>query len=294
MDFKQLQSFAAVVRCGSFTQAAHQLFVSQPTVSAHVRALEEELGRKLIIRTTKAIEITPKGQEIYEYAEGILNLKERMLRACDDLQQRIIHLGASTIPSAYILPRLLSAFGRQHPNVYFSLHQSDSKGVAEGILNGVFELGFLGSFDDALNCIPVCRDRMVLITPVSKRYLEMKQTGSTPVDTLLDEPIILREKDVQNKRANRFLSDEGIDSMQLSIVARVNDQEAVKNLVAGGLGISFISEIAARNLIEEKRVLSFDLPNDDGRMLYLAHKKSAEPPAHIRSFIDFVQNCLQM
>ena len=68
MDFKQLRSFVAVVRCGSFTQAAQQLFVSQPTISAHVRALEEELGRELILRTTKAIEVTPKGKEIYEYA----------------------------------------------------------------------------------------------------------------------------------------------------------------------------------------------------------------------------------
>jgi len=293
MDFKQLQSFAVVVRCGSFTRAAHQLFVSQPTISAHIRSLEEELGRKLIVRTTKAIEVTPKGQEIYEYAVGILDLKERMQHACDDLQQRIIHLGASTIPSAYILPQMLSAFGRQYPNIYFSLHQSDSAGVAEGVLSGVFELGFLGSYDDTLNCIPVCRDRMVLISPVSKRYLEMKQAGNTPMDTLLDEPVILREKDIQNKRANRFLSEEEIDSTRLNIVARVNDQETVKNLVAGGLGISFISEIAGRNLIEEKRVLSFGLRNNDSRMLYLAHKKNIDPPAHIRFFIDFVKNSLQ-
>lgn len=293
MDFKQLQSFVTVVRCGSFTQAAHQLFISQPTVSAHIRALEEELGRTLIIRTTKSIEVTPKGREICEYAEGILNLKERMTRACDELQQRVIHLGASTIPSAYILPHILASFGKQHPNIYFSLHQSDSAGIAEGLLNGIFEIGFLGSCDETLNCIPVCRDRMVLITPVSQRYLEMQQRGENPIDTLTDEPLILREKDVQNKRANHFLHEAGLDSTQLNVVARVNDQEAIKNLVAGGLGISFISEIAARNMIEEKRVLCFNLKNDEGRMLYLAHKKSTELPAHIRSFVEFVQCLLQ-
>ena len=191
MDFKQLRSFVAVVRCGSFTQAAQQLFVSQPTISAHVRALEEELGRELILRTTKAIEVTPKGREIYEYAEGILNLKERMLRACDGLQQRIIHLGASTIPSAYILPQILSAFGRQYPEVYFNLHQSDSTGVAEGILSGIYELGFLGREDEALNCIPICRDRMVLITPVTEKYLDMKRKGVSQINLLMHEPIVL-------------------------------------------------------------------------------------------------------
>lgn len=293
MDFKQLQSFVSVVRCGSFTLAAQQLFVSQPTVSAHVRALEAELGRTLIIRTTKTIEVTPKGLEICEYAENILNMRDQMMHACEDSQQRVIRLGASTIPSAYILPQILSGFGKEHPNIYFSLHQSDSRGVAEGVLTGMFELGFLGFCDESLNCVPICRDRMVLIAPVSQRYLAMKEAGRTPMNSIVDEPIILREGDAADKHANRFLMDTGISSAQLRVVARVNDQEAVKNLVAGGMGISLISEIAARNFIEEKRVLSFELPNDEGRMLYLACRKGMEQPSHMTSFIAFVKSSLQ-
>ena len=289
MDFKQHQSFVTVVRCGSFTQAAEQLFISQPTVSAHVRSLEEELGRKLILRTTKAIEITPKGREICEYAERILNMRERMFSACSEEQGHVIHLGASTIPSAYVLPQLLPGFGRQHPNVYFSLHQSDGQGVLDGILNGVFEIGLLGLQNDALTCIPVCRDRMVLITPVEERYLQMKETGRTPMDDLTEEPMILREKNAQDKRVNRFLERMEISSAALSVIARVNDQEAVKNLVAGGVGISFISEIAARNLIEEKRVLCFELQQESERMIYLAHKKGTELSPHIRDFIAYIQ-----
>lgn len=62
MELKQLESFAAVVECESFTRAAEKLFISQPTVSAHVRALEEELHSQLIIRTTKSIQVTPRGR----------------------------------------------------------------------------------------------------------------------------------------------------------------------------------------------------------------------------------------
>ena len=289
MDFKQLQSFVTVVRCGSFTQAAQQLFISQPTVSAHVRMLEEELGRQLIVRTTKAIEITEKGREICEYAEGILDMRDRMMQACSDTQQRIIHLGASTIPSAYILPQLLAGFGKLHPNIYFNLFRSDSRGVLEGLQSGRFELGLLSKERDDMNCIPVCQDRMVLITPVSNRYLDMKKGSRSPLDDLAGEPIILREKDAQDKREHRFLEEMGVAGDQLCVVARVNDQEAVKNLVAGGVGISFISELAARNFIEEKRVLCFHLPHSIGRMLYLAYKKHVELPAHVRAFIDYVR-----
>lgn len=290
MDFKQLQSFVTVARCGSFTQAAQKLFISQPTVSAHVRTLEEELGRKLLIRTTKAIEITPKGREICEYAEGILNMRDRILNACSEAQQYIIHLGASTIPAAYILPQLLSGFAKQQPNVYFSLQQSSGAEILEGIHDGMFELGMLSRYDETLNCIPMCRDRMVLITPVSQRYLDMKNARRTPLDSLADEPLILRESDEADKQSNRFLGRMGILSSQLHAVARINDQEAVKNLVAGGMGISFISEMAAHDYIEEKRVISFELQSDDGRLIYLVHKKSVELPPHIKQFISYVES----
>ena len=96
MDFKQLQSFVTVVQEESFTQAAGRLFVSQSTVSTHIHQLESELNTKLILRTTKSLQITPNGRELYEYALNILELKERMIQACSIESRRIIHLGAST------------------------------------------------------------------------------------------------------------------------------------------------------------------------------------------------------
>ena len=83
MEFKQLKSYVAVVKYGSFTKAAERLYVSQPTISAHISALEEELKRTLIVRTTKSIEVTEKGMEIYEYAVRILELRDRMIGACE-------------------------------------------------------------------------------------------------------------------------------------------------------------------------------------------------------------------
>lgn len=107
---------------------------------------------------------------------------------------------------------------------------------------------------------------------------------------LLKQPIILWEETSRSRKtANRFLDSAGIGEEQLHVVARINDQEAVKNLVAGGLGISLISERAARNFVEEKRVLQFDLPVQNTRRLYLAHRRECILSSHMKEFLAFAR-----
>lgn len=156
MEFKQLQSFVAVVECRSFTKAAEKLFLSQPSISTHIQKLEEELHSRLMIRTTKSIEITPRGLELYNCACEIINRWENLLQHWDNEAKNIIRLGASTIPSAYILPELLPAFGTAHPGTYFSIHQSNSQDIVKKLLQGDFDVGLIGMHTDssAINCIP--------------------------------------------------------------------------------------------------------------------------------------------
>ena len=144
MDFKQLRSFVTVADCGSFTQAAVRLYTSQPTVSAHIRQLEDELHETLFLRTTKSLAITARGQELYDYAVHVLELQDQLLDAWAQ-DEHTIRLGASTIPSAYILPEVLPPFRAQHPDAVFSVLQSDSAGVLQQLRAGRFELGFAGA-----------------------------------------------------------------------------------------------------------------------------------------------------
>ena len=292
MDMKQLQSFTAVVRYRSFTKAAERLYLSQPTISTHIRNLEEELGTCLIVRTKRSVDVTPRGQELYECACNILSLRDNLIRRWSSNESRIIQLGASTIPSAYILPEILPAYGKAHPEAYFTIHQSDSRGVVEGILNGSFDLGMIGmKYDhEDLTCIPFYRDRMVLITPVNPHFLSLKEQDA-PLQRLLQEPIILREQGSGSKKsAEYFLDSMGIAEEQLKVTARINDQESIKNLVAGGLGVSIISKRAALNFVEEKRVLLFDLPEHvSQRYLYFVMKRNYVLSEHIRAFISHVK-----
>ena len=291
MELKQLRSFAAVVRYGSFTRAAENTYLSQPTISTHIRALEEELNTQLLLRDTKNLQVTPRGQELYECACRMLELQDNLLQRWRQSDQHIIQLGASTIPSAYILPEVLPLYGKQNPGSYFVVHQSDSRQVIEGVAGGLFDVGMSGMpcQDETIRCEPFFRDRMVLITPVSRRFLALQSQGEQALPELLREPIILRETGSgSQKSADRFLAQMGLRENELRVTARVNDQESIKNLVSGGLGVSIVSEKAVRDFVAEKRLLAFPLPSGSAeRNLYLLLPRHAS--ADSLRFCSFVR-----
>lgn len=292
MEFKQLRSYAAVVRCGSFTKASEQLYLSQPTVSAHVQALEEELGTCLLLRTTKSLEITPIGQEVYQRAVDILELQRQMTELGAGSARKTVRLGASTIPSAYILPQLLPEFKKRRPEIMFTVQQSNSQGVSDGLADGLFDVGLMGMKAEGgrLTCVPFCRDSIILITPPREPFLSLRRCPETPLEELLRQPIILRERSSGSQRTvSRFLESVGVREDSLLVAARMNDQEAIKNLVAGGLGISLISERAAQVFVEEGRVLRFGLPEQGTRWLYLAWRQEYTLPPHVKEFVAFVR-----
>lgn len=292
MEIKQLESFEAVVRTGSFTKAAQLLYLSQPTVSIHIRQLEERLGVQLLDRSTRGIRLTCMGEDVYRHTRDILALRDRMVASCSPKTHTILRLGASTIPAAYILPRLLPEFGRQHPDIYFSIRQSNSLDIRRQTADGLLDLGLVGEAaeEDTLSTLPFYRDRMVLITPVTDTYLAMDPALPCPIQFLLDEPFIIREAPREAPRqADRYLAELGIDVQFLRVAARVNDQETVKRLVAGGMGISLISELAARDYAREKRLLMFELPgNSPARTLYMVTSKDVTAASGVKEFGDFV------
>ena len=293
MEMKHLVAYAAVVRLGSFSRAAEELYIAQPTISLHVRQLEEELQTRLLIRTTKNIEVTEKGREVYEYAVNILQLRDRIVEKCAGGEQRIIRLGASTIPSAYILPEVLPAFVKKYPAIYFNIDQGDSRSVAEKLAEGVIDIGLIGMKPASreLEAEPFYEDMVVIITPVREPFLSMKENGTATLEKLFREPVILREEGSGSlKAANTFLANAGYPEADLQIAARTNDPETIKNLVARGMGISMISSKAAEDYSRENRLLVFSFPEISGRRtLYIATRKHTEAAEPVQSFLRFLR-----
>lgn len=294
MDFKQLKSFVTVVKCGSFTIAASKLGVSQPTISTHLRMLEEELGQPLVRRNAKRVRLTEGGSKVYEQALAILAMHDRLLNSVVGREGEAIYLGASSIPACYILPPALSAYKHDHPGARFSIHQTASRDIVDGVSDGAFDVGFTGMTvtDDSVESIPFCGDRIVLITPNSDDFASLSNEEPLDIVPILREAeIIMRDIGSGTRaEASRVLQEAGIDEDELDVVASLNDLSTVNNLVENGLGVSLVSYRSVRDRVRDGRLLAFDVANaNTSRIFYMLRRKNATISESAQHFIAFMR-----
>lgn len=297
MEFKQLEAFVAVVDYGSFSEAARRLYLTQPTISAHIRSLEDELHMKLIIRTTKKTTVTAKGYQLYDSAVRMLDIRNNLLENFTGAHKHMIDLAASTIPSSYLLPELLAAFGKAHPDVYFHSVQSDSAESISRVLDGTVDLALVGqnTRDESCVFLPFCYDELVLATPVTDHYLSLySHLPDEPVSfrDFAKDPIIIREKGSGTKKEmDLFLEKNGIIPGNLNVVARMNDLESIKKSIVNGLGISILSSRSVTDLQKTKQILVFPLGEPTHkRSFYIVYSKNRILKPHVKQFIQFVRD----
>lgn len=290
MEMKQLRSYIAVVEYGSFTKAAEKTYTSQPTVSAHVKALEEELGVQLIARDTKNLRVTEKGRELYDCACGMLAQQQKLLDKWKEEDRKSIDIGVSTIPSGYILPPLLEGFCREYPDVAVSIRQAGSEEIEEAVEKGTCDFGIVGEEAAAsLISVPIAEDKTVLIAPNTEAFRKMIRAKNWK--ELLAQPMLFREKgSASRKSAERLLELLGKDLRDVDVAASLNDQEAIKNLVEHGFGISFLSALAAEDRAKDGRLLVLDtgLP-EAKRTFYLIRRKNTQLSASAEAFVRSIQ-----
>lgn len=256
LDLWQLEVFCAVVELRSFSRAAEALFLSQPTVTSHITALEKRLGVKLFDRTTRKVKPTPAGELLYKHAKALLTEHEAMLQGLSQFQGGLIGrlvFGASTIPAHYLLPPLMAKFCRQFPQARLIMRVSDSGQVLENVLNGELEMGVIGMRQDVpnLSFIPLWSDEIVLIVHPEH---EWAKRGFVPIKELSTQPFVFREEGSGTRKIfEHFLAQNNFSPHQLTVVAEVGSTEAVKQFVAFGGGVSFVS-IRAISEEEEKHL----------------------------------------
>lgn len=292
MDLNQLEIFVHVVDNKSFTKTAKQLYITQPTVSAHVAALERELDAQLVVRTTKEVSPSEQGEILYQYARQMLNLRDSALEAIKGhggVMEGCVTIGASTIPSQYFLPELMAAFNVKYPRISFQVTRMDSAQVLESLLEWKIDIGLSGTKFPGGKCVytPLAADRLVIITPNTPPYQSI--TGSFSAERLLKEPVILREPGSGTRRnAEEFLQKAGVDPASLNVVAEIADPESIKKSVSQGLGISIVSDRSVKDDQEFGKVLVFDFtPPFPPRQLYLMRHKSRHFAPAAKAFHSF-------
>ena len=249
----------------SFSRTAKELFLTQPTVSAYITSLEEELGTQLFARTTKAVELTEDGRKIYLYAREVVELASKIQHMFKDEKKEPeaweIVIAASTIPAQYLLPRILAEYSRRYPYSRFRLVESDSSGVIDDVMAHKADIGFVGTAVNRAYCeyIPFYQDELVVVTANSEKYRAIKER-ETSLEWLRGETFVLREDGSGTRReAMRSLTELGIEERDLKVVANFGNTDAVLMSVREGIGVSVISRLAAQDYINRGELLDFRL-----------------------------------
>lgn len=264
MNLKQLEAFVKVAESGSFSKAAKELFLTQPTISAHISSLEKELNVRLFVRNTKEVKMSGDGETLYGYARQMMETEQRIREVFAEKNQKKsqqILIAASSIPAQYLLPEILPEFRKRYPSELFRLTETDSTKVVEKVEGNLVDVGFAGTMLEKKECcyIPFYEDELVLIMPNTKKYQRILQTESN-LAWVKQEPIIMREEGSgTRKEAERLLERAGVSVDRLHVVASIESSESIKRSVRGGIGITVISRLAAQEEIESGSVLEFPL-----------------------------------
>ncbi|MGL5718512.1 MAG: selenium metabolism-associated LysR family transcriptional regulator [Paraclostridium sp.] len=293
MDLKQLEVFVAVAKYQSFSKAAKELFLTQPTVSAHIQNLEKELNTVLVNRNNKVITLTKPGQILYEHAIYILNNCKKAIydiREYEGKIEGIIDIACSSIPETYILPDFLKSFSNDFKNVKFNISHYDSNYAISEILNDRSSFGFVGSksTNKQVEYIDLIDDELVLITPYD---MEIENyDGFIDFKDLLDLKFIMRKEGsgTQSLIVNKF-KDYDLNINQLNTIAYVESNEAIKEMVKLGLGVSFVSYTSAIDFITLNKVKFYRVNNVkfDRKFYFIYSKKKTFTPLESK-FLDSI------
>ncbi len=298
MDFKQLETFVAIAKYKSFSNAAKHLYLTQPTISNHISALEKELKTTLINRTTKKISLTKAGKILYKYSIDILNIKDRIIFSLGEFNGTIegqLEIAASTIPEQFFLPNLLGNFNKSYPDVKYILMKYDTKEVIEKIIRNEIDFGFVGAKLDSNNLeyVEIMEDDIILVGPNNKKF---ENIDEITFDELIQQPIIIREEGSGTRKAfEDILCNNNLEINDLNIFATIENTEAIKECVRKELGLTLISQKAVKCDIALGKLKKIDIKDISiQRKFYFVYGKNTVLSPLREAFKDYVIDCKKL
>ncbi|HTN94852.1 MAG TPA: LysR family transcriptional regulator, partial [Gallionella sp.] len=237
---RQLELFEAIARLGSFTRAAEELFLTQPTVSMQIKKLSDTVGMPLFEQVGKKIYLTDVGHELHRTCIGIseqLSNFEMIVADLKGLKTGKLRLSVVTT-AKYFIPRLLGTFCQQYPGVDASLKVTNRERILERLANNLDDLYILGQPPEDIDVVaePFLENILVVIAPANHPLARKKKI---PLERLAEEPFLLREAGSGTRIAieRKF----GESGLKLKMRMELGSNEAIKQAVIGGLGVSVLS-----------------------------------------------------
>jgi DNA-binding transcriptional LysR family regulator len=294
MDLRRLEIFAKVAELGSFSRAAEALFLTQPTVSEHVRALEDELGVQLLDRLGRGATPTRAGQLLLGYARRMLTLSREAHQALDRFQGRMsgeLVVGGSTIPGEYVLPALVGQFKAKYPDISISLLIGSTRQVSDWLDEGRVEVGVVGARPAArtLAARELMADELVVVVAATHPWA---RRGTITLADLQTEPMVVRERGSGSRDAvEHALHEAGIAPATLRVVGEMGSTQAVKQAVRAGVGIALISRRAVEDECRAGLLACVKVKDlRVARAFYLVTHRDRTRSPLAEAFVEFIES----
>jgi DNA-binding transcriptional LysR family regulator len=293
MDLWQLNIFCKVIELEGFSKAGSAIHLSQPTISSHIKDLENHFECQLIDRLGKKVSPTKAGELLYTYACKILALRDEAETAMAEFQGKIkgrLVIGGSTIPGGYILPQLIGKFAKEYPEVTVSLIIGDTDQIINGTLSGALEFGIVGAktSDKKIVQKKLIDDEMRLIVPADHTLAKKKQIR---LKQMFQEPFIIRERGsgtLKSIQAN--LANKGFSSDDMKIIAEMGSTAAVIQGIKSNVGVSILSTIAVTEELQTGSLKALKIKELDlMRSFYLTQHKHRSASPLCSTFIAFLK-----
>lgn len=283
----QLKVFEATARHGSFTRAAEELFLTQPTVSMQVKQLTKAIGLPLFEQVGKRLYLTDAGRELFSTCQDIFQQLEQLEMTIADLKgmkQGKLRLAVITT-TKYFMPRLLGPFCQQYPGVDVSLIVTNHERVIERLADNQDDLYVMSQIPENLDVKShaFLENPLVVVAPLHHPLAKEK---NIPLKRIAEEPFIMREPGSGTRRAFQKL----LDAQKLSVKVRLElgSNEAIKQAIAGGLGLSVLSRHTLLTDNSDVTVLDVEgFPIE--RYWYIVYLAGKQLSVIAETFLDYMQ-----
>lgn len=285
--------FLTVADKKSFSKAAKTLFLTQPAVSFQIQMLEEYYGARLFDRVNRNINLTEAGNLLLKYAKQMRQLQNQLEKEMQELTGTIsgrLLIGASTTIGEYIVPYLLGAFKRKYPELQLSLKVGNTEDIENQIHDTTLDIGLVEGpiVNKGIAQELFIKDKLVLITPPDHPLAKKEKVSVFELDKY---PFISRENGSGTRiEIEQHLEEVGLSPKKMNVILELGSTSAIKRAVQSGLGISIISQWAAREKVKRGQISqSFFIENSFERdFTIIYHEKKFRTQA-VEEFINFLK-----
>jgi DNA-binding transcriptional LysR family regulator len=290
MRTEQLDAFVQVARRGSVSRAAEALYVTQPTLTARLKGLEQDLDAKLFVRSQRGMRLSDAGRAFLPYAERTLDTISSGRRLLTELargESGQLALGAAPAVSTYVLPRILTRFRRTHPKVALAVRTGHSEEVLELVLGEQVQIGLGRALHHPLvEAIPLYEDELVLVVDPRHRFASEKEISP---DELSEVQLILFDRTSSYHRlTSEFFEEVGAVPRG---VMELDNIDAAKKMVEQGLGLAFLPHTAVAGELANgslRAVTLAEAPSPRRRIVIFRRRDTGPPSGALQAFL----NCL--